>query len=302
MTDGSVRVRVPAKINLSLAVGSLGDDGYHPLLTVFHAVDVCDDVIARPRADGRICVRTVGEFAGMVRDDPTNLAWRAAALLRERAGETRGVELAVEKAIPIAGGMAGGSADAAGALLACSTAWGLDWDTPALHELAAELGSDVPFALHGHTAIGQGRGTELTSVETRGRFQWVLAIADAGLSTPAVYRRFDELDVAGRLDVPEGLIDALLDGDPHRLALSLRNDLQPAAVDLRPSLRTTLDTGVAAGALAGLVSGSGPTCAFLVEHADQADAVAGALLRLPDVRDVRRASSPARGAHVTASR
>lgn len=293
-----VRVRVPAKINLSLAVGALGADGYHPLITVFHAVDVCDEVIASPRADGEIRVRTVGEFASEVSDDRTHLAWRAAALLRERAGINQGVDIVVEKTISVAGGMAGGSADAAGALVACAASWGIAAGEVDLYPLAAELGSDVPFALRGGTAIGTGRGTQLADVESHGQFSWVLAVADEGLSTPAVYRRFDELNGVGVLDVAPRLIAALASGNVYELAASLRNDLQAAAIDLRPSLRETLDVGVRAGALAGLVSGSGPTCVFLVEQPAHADAVAEALVELAQVRFVRHAASPARGAHI----
>lgn len=296
----SIRVRVPAKINLALRVGPLGDDGYHPLGTVFQAVSLIDEVEALPCDDGvRLSMR--GEGAESLPVDGRNLAVRAAELLREHYGVSEGVELRIRKHIPIAGGMAGGSADAAGALLACSMLWDLDTQPEDLHDFAAQLGSDVPFALMGGTARGAGRGTELAPMLTRGNYQWVLALAHEGLSTPAVFRRFDEMVEAGEMvgstEVPQGLMNALATGDVTALGAALCNDLEAPACSLRPELAGVLDTGrAAAGVVGGLLSGSGPTCAFLARGESAAMDLAAELNALPQVRAVRRAQGPVPGA------
>jgi 4-diphosphocytidyl-2-C-methyl-D-erythritol kinase len=167
-----------------------------------------------------------------------------------------------------------------------------------LSRLAAKLGSDVAFALYGGNAIGRGRGEHITPVLGRGRFHWVLALADEGLSTPEVYRRLDELrgdQGIPEADVSEELMHALRSGDAKQLASSLSNDLQAAAVSLRPSLRRLLDAGVEYGALAGMVSGSGPTCAFLVRDDEHALDVAVALTASGVCRTVKRAHGPVSG-------
>lgn len=292
-----VRVQVPAKINLALCVGARQDDGYHQLGTVFHAVSLCDEVIARPTSAPGITLTVRGEGASAVPLNGQNLAHKAAQLLLDRfAGVEGGIELELRKQIPVAGGMAGGSADAAATLLACSIAWDLDTNPAELHDLAAELGSDVPFALHGGNALGTGRGTELMPLLSRGTYHWVLALAHGGLSTPAVFARFDELGHAGDTTVPEAMLNALATGDVRGVAGQLRNDLQAAAIDLRPELGDVLEYGVRAGALGAVLSGSGPTCAFLAESEEQAMDVATALSAHPQVRMVRRASGPVSGA------
>lgn len=293
-----VRVKVPGKINLALCVGALGDDGYHPLGTVFHAVSVFDQVVARSSAEPgvRLVVKGNGD-ADLVPADDTNLAVRAARLLAERYGvDEPAVDLELRKNIPVAGGMAGGSADGAAALLACSMLWDLDTAPSDLHELAAELGSDVPFALHGGNALASGRGTDLVPLLTRGSYWWVLALAHEGLSTPQVFARFDEMGSPGDTTVPEELLNALAVGDVERVATSLRNDLQAAAVDLRPELGDVLQAGVAAGALGGVLSGSGPTCAFLVRSEAHGLDVAAALARHPGVRATKCVEGPVPGA------
>jgi 4-diphosphocytidyl-2-C-methyl-D-erythritol kinase len=270
---GSVTVRVPGKVNLYLAVGDRRDDGYHELTTVFHAVSLLDEVTVR-NADV-LSVEMSGEGVESLPTDERNLAWRAAELMAEHVGRAPDVAISIEKAIPVAGGMAGGSADAAAVLVAINTLWELGVPRRDLHALAAQLGSDVPFALHGGTALGTGRGEELATVLARSTFHWVLAFADDGLSTPAVFSEIDRLrDTAGagrdqppRLDDPEPMLAALAAGDPAELAPLLGNDLQPAALSLDPALRRTLRAGADAGALAGIVSGSGPTCAFLCTSA-----------------------------------
>lgn len=294
---GSVTVRVPGKVNLYLAVGDTRPDGYHELTTVFHAVSLFDQVTVR-NAD-LMSLQVVGEGASRVPTDDRNLAWRAAELLGEYVGRAADVDITIEKSIPVAGGMAGGSADAAAVLVAMNTLWELGVPRADLHTLALRLGSDVPFALHGGTALGTGRGEELTTVLARNTFHWVLAFADSGLSTPAVFAELDRLRERGdppRLSDPEAVLAALAGGDPNQLAPLLGNELQPAALSLNPELRRTLRAGLDAGALAGIVSGSGPTCAFLCESAAHAVDVSSQLAGAGVCRTVRVASGPVHGA------
>jgi 4-diphosphocytidyl-2-C-methyl-D-erythritol kinase len=299
-----VTVRVPAKVNLHLAVGGLRWDGYHELVSVYQALSVTDEVTVAATDDPG--VQVYGEGAGTVPTDRRNLAWRAVLLLAEHVGRRPAVRVVLRKSIPVAGGMAGGSADAAGALVALTGLWRLDVSREELAGLAAGLGSDVPFALCGGTALGTGRGESLVPVLTRHTFHWVLALDHGGLSTADVYRELDRLRGQGgppsgsppqRLDV-EPLLEALTAGDPRQLALLLGNELQAAAVSLRPALRRTLRAGVEAGALAGMVSGSGPTCAFLCTDADAAVRVAAELAGAGVCRTVRVASGPVPGARI----
>ncbi|MCF6390503.1 4-(cytidine 5'-diphospho)-2-C-methyl-D-erythritol kinase [Mycobacterium sp. MBM] len=299
---GSVTVRVPGKVNLYLAVGDRRDDGYHELTTVFHAVSLFDDVTVR-NAD-LLSLEMTGEGSEALPTDERNLAWRAAELLADHVGRAPDVAISIAKSIPVAGGMAGGSADAAAVLVAMNHLWELGVPRRDLHTLAAELGSDVPFALHGGTALGTGRGEELASVLARSTFHWALAFAHDGLSTPAVFGEIDRLretpDRGGppRLDDAEPVLAALASGDPRELAALLGNDLQPAALSLRADLRRTLRAGQEAGALAGIVSGSGPTCAFLCASESDAVDVGTALSGAGVCRTVRVASGPVHGARV----
>ncbi|OQR65901.1 4-(cytidine 5'-diphospho)-2-C-methyl-D-erythritol kinase [Streptomyces maremycinicus] len=299
----SVTVRVPAKVNVQLAVGAARADGFHDLANVFLAVGLYDEVTVTP-ADG-LRVTCAGPDARQVPLDRTNLAARAAIALAERYGRTPDVHLHIAKDIPVAGGMAGGSADGAGALLACDALWGTGATRDELLEICAELGSDVPFSLVGGAALGTGRGEKLTALETGGTFHWVFAMAERGLSTPSVFREFDRL-ARGR-DIPEPvasqpLLDALADGDPDALAATVSNDLQPAALSLFPELADTLAAGHAAGALATLVSGSGPTTAFLARDTAAAAKIAEALRTSGTCRSVRVAAGPAPGATVIGDR
>jgi 4-diphosphocytidyl-2-C-methyl-D-erythritol kinase len=299
---GSVTVRVPGKVNLYLAVDDLREDGYHELTTVFHAVSLTDEVTVR-NADV-LSVTILGEGVESLPTDERNLAWRAAVLLADHVGRAPDVAISIDKSIPVAGGMAGGSADAAGVLVAMNTLWELGVPRRDLHALGARLGSDVPFALHGGTALGSGRGEELATVLARNTFHWVLAFAHRGLSTPKVFGELDRLradvsrDEPPRADEPEPVLAALASGDAAELASLLGNDLQPAALSLYPGLRRTLRAGVEAGALAGIVSGSGPTCAFLCASATAAVDVGAQLAGAGVCRTVRVASGPVHGARV----
>ncbi|MFN8076779.1 MAG: 4-(cytidine 5'-diphospho)-2-C-methyl-D-erythritol kinase [Kineosporiaceae bacterium] len=298
-SEPGVSVRVPAKINLGLAAGGPGADGYHDLATVFQAVSLYDEVTATLAEDVSITVD--GVQAEEVPLDPSNLAIRAARLLARRSGIDAGVHLHLHKQIPVAGGMAGGSADAAGALLACEALWDLGLTRADLIELAAELGADVPFPLMGGTAIGTGHGDVLTPALARGEFQWVLAFAPFGLSTPRVFGELDRLR-AGRVlpepRVADQLMHALRSGDAQALGEALHNDLQPAALSLAPKLERTLAVGRDCGVLGALVSGSGPTVAFLVSGADMALDLSIGLTASGAVRDVRRVHGPVPGARI----
>lgn len=298
---GTVTVRVPAKVNVQLAVGGARPDGFHDLANVFLAVGLHDEITAAP-AD-RLRLTCSGPGSDQVPLDGTNLAARAALALARRHGiDEPGVHLHIDKDIPVAGGMAGGSADAAGALVACDALWGTGASRAELLDICAELGSDVPFSLVGGAALGTGRGERLEPLPVGGTFHWVFAAADGGLSTPAVYREFDRLwegrEVPAPVAAPD-LLDALRTGDATALAVTVTNDLQPAALSLFPSLRDTLDAGTAAGALAALVSGSGPTTAFLAASAEDAARIAQALTASGTCRSARVADSAAPGAVVT---
>ncbi len=301
---GSITVRVPGKVNLYLAVGDRRDDGYHELTTVFHAVSLLDEVTVR-NADV-LSLEMAGEGMESLPTDERNLAWRAAELMAEHVGRAPDVAITIEKSIPVAGGMAGGSADAAAVLVAMNSLWELGVPRRDLHTLAARLGSDVPFALHGGTALGTGRGEELATVLARSTFHWVLAFADDGLSTPAVFAEIDRLrepngsdrSLPPQLEDPEPVLAALASGDPAALAPLLGNDLQPATLSLDPGLRRTLRAGTEAGALAGIVSGSGPTCAFLCASSTSAVDVGAELAGAGVCRTVRVASGPVQGARV----
>jgi 4-diphosphocytidyl-2-C-methyl-D-erythritol kinase len=298
----SVTVRAPAKINLGLSVGGPRADGFHDVATAYHAISLQDELVAAASEELSIALTTAdGIPLDDVPQDSSNLAVAAALALAERAGVEPLVRLHVTKSIPVAGGMAGGSADAAAALVACDALWQTGLSRSELAELAAALGSDVPFSLVGGTALGTGRGEVLTPVLARGRFHWVVAIADGGLSTPDVYAECDRL--RGGTPVPEprvadALMAALRTGDADALGAALHNDLQAAACSLRPSLRETLETGTQAGALGSLVSGSGPSVVFLARSPEHAIDIAVALSATGTCRSVRRAHGPVAGARV----
>jgi 4-diphosphocytidyl-2-C-methyl-D-erythritol kinase len=295
----SVTVRVPAKVNVQLSVGPARPDGYHDLANVFLAVGLYDEITVTPADTLR--VTCAGPDAAQVPLDRTNLAARAAIALAERHGREPAVHIHIDKDIPVAGGMAGGSADGAGALLACDALWGTGASRDELLALCAELGSDVPFSLLGGAALGTGRGEKLTGLEVAGTFHWVFAMAARGLSTPAVFREFDRLGADADIPGPvasQAVLDALASGDPGALAVAASNDLQPAALSLFPELADTLAAGRAAGALTALVSGSGPTTAFLAGDADSAAVIASVLRASGTCASARVAEGPVPGATV----
>ncbi len=273
-----VRVTAPAKINLCLGVGPVRPDGYHPLATVYQAVGLFDEVVLRPAASPDLTVSGDGVDVAEVPTDGSNLAMRAVRLLGEHHDEELTVAVHVRKRIPVAGGLAGGSTDAAAALVGADTLFGLHTPREELLAIAAQLGSDVPFCLVGGTAMGSGRGELVTPVMTRGEYWWLVVPDAAGLSTPAVYQQFDRLNAARSVpepEVPDELLAGLRAGDARRLGAALENDLEPAALSFRPDLAELLGAGRAASAHGALVSGSGPTTVFLCDspqHAEQVDA------------------------------
>ena len=305
-TPTAVHVRAPGKINVFLKVGSLLDDGYHDVAIAYQAVSLYEDVRASHADD--FSVTTTGTVdISRVPSDGSNIAIKAARLLARTTGYRGGVRLEIDKHVPVTGGMGGGSADAAATLLACDSLWGTQVPRERMLELAAQLGADVPFALTGGTAIGTGRGDQLSPALAKGQFQWVLALADFGLSTPAVYNELDShrdrhaqdifpASIAPSVDT--NVLQALRAGDPHMLADTLYNDLQAPALHLQPSLTEVLELGERSGALAGIVSGSGPTVAFLAADLDSALELQIALSasRL----NVVRATGPVHGARIVA--
>jgi 4-diphosphocytidyl-2-C-methyl-D-erythritol kinase len=283
MTTGPVHefahARAPGKVNVFLKVGAVLDDGYHEVASAYQALSLYEDVRAYPADD--FSVSFVGGSVDVenVPTDATNLAIKAARLLARKAKFAGGVRLEIEKHVPVAGGMGGGSADAAATLVACDALWGLGLHRDELVTLGKQLGADVPFALMGGTAIGTGRGDQLSPALATGHFQWVLVVADFGLSTPAVYAELDAHrarhvgDIAPAPTSPavsNDVLQALRAGDAHMLANALHNDLQAPALHFEPELVETLELGESSGALAGIVSGSGPTVAFLAEDTESA--------------------------------
>ncbi|SOC47187.1 4-diphosphocytidyl-2-C-methyl-D-erythritol kinase [Blastococcus aggregatus] len=306
--DGARTARAPAKINAHLAVGPLRADGFHELRTVYLAVSLFDTVTAR-QGDG-LSLAVSGEGAGAatgadaVPTDRRNLVWRAAELLAEHAGVPADAHLEITKTIPAAAGLAGGSADAAAALVALDALWGTRADRADLLELAARLGSDVPFSLLGGVALGTGRGEQLAPVLAGRAWHWVLGIAGQGLSTPSVYAELDRLRAAGLLPDGEELlpaepvIGALRSGPASGLATALANDLQAPALALRPELRRALGAATSAGALGAVVSGSGPTVAALAEDETAAVRLAASLAGEGVFRTVRVVTGPVPGARL----
>ncbi len=297
----SVTVRAPAKVNLELNVGGQRPDGYHALSTIYMAVGLYDEVTvcSAPEWD----VRVSGPYADRVPTDDSNLALVAARTLAEEVGLGDPVSVRIHKDIPVAGGMAGGSADAAAALLACDHLWSAGMSREELAEIAASLGSDVPFALSGGIAMGSGRGEQLAPVLARGSFHWVFAVSADGLSTPDVYAECDRIRGDQPVAVPEPspqIMTALRSGDAEALGVALSNDLQDAAISLQPLLREVLDAGREFGALGGIVSGSGPTVAFLTASSEAALDLCVSLTASGVAGEVKRAKAPVHGAQVVA--
>ena len=295
----SVTVRVPGKVNVYLGVGPREFSGYHELATIFQAVGIYDEVTVS--AADSLKISGLGAFADQIPTDDTNLAWKAAELVARACGENPNIHIQIDKSIPIAAGMAGGSADAAATLVACDAYWNAGIPRDQLDAMAATLGSDVPFMLHGGCALGVGRGEVLSPVMIRGNFHWVFATFDEGLSTAQIYEKTDEmrgLEFEEAPEVPTELLSALARGDAPALGRLLHNDLQLAATTSRPQLGRVLEQGIDSGALGAIISGSGPTCAFLVRDESSAIDLVVALKASGLVDDVLRTHGPVHGARV----
>lgn len=299
MSGTRVTVRVPAKVNLHLSVGPVRKDAFHELVTVYHAISLYDEVVVQP-GEG-ITVTVTGEGADELPVGDDNLAVRAVRAVAALLGREPDIDITVRKGIPVAGGLAGGSADAAAALIAADALWGGELDRITLEGLAAGIGSDVAFLLHGGSALGTGRGEAISPVLGTGDYHWVLAVADVGMSTPTVYAELDRMRDAGpvpRSGEPDGVLSALRAGDVPALGAVLANDLQAAALRLRPQLRQVLDAGRELGAAGSIVSGSGPTVAMLARSADDSVRIASSLSGMDVCRTVRRARGPVPGARI----
>ena len=299
MRHESVTVQVPAKVNLQLSVGPKEADGYHEVATVFQAISLFDNV--KVAAADQFSIMVSGDYTNGVPLDQSNLVYKAIELMADKFDTDKNLEISIEKSIPVAGGMAGGSADAAAVLLGIDQLYRLGLSKDELGEIARKLGSDVPFMLHGGTAVGRGHGDEITPALSRGNYHWVIAVSSTGLATPAVYAECDRLRTGLDIKAPtlnDELLQALLSGDATRVGKSLSNDLQSAACSIRPALRLILDTGQEYGALGGVVSGSGPSVAFLVADEDHSLDLAVALTSSGVVGSVARAEGPVTGAKI----
>jgi len=298
----SVTVRVPAKVNLQLSVGPKESDGYHNLVSVFQAISIFDDITIKLGEPGSgLTISVCGDQTHGVPADANNLAAKVVALISKEYDLKVDAHIEIKKSIPVAGGMAGGSADAAGTIIGIDYLYSLDMTREEMIEIASKIGSDVPFMLSGGTAIGTGHGDQLTAALSRGTYHWVLAVSTVGLSTPAVYAECDRL--RGELEIVEPqtnevLMQSLLAADAPGVGAALVNDLQLAACSLRPALRLVLDVGQEYGALGAIVSGSGPTVAFLVADQDSGLDLAVALTSSGVVGSVVQAYGPVAGAKV----
>ena len=305
MRSRGVVARVPAKVNLQLSVGPLGSDGFHEVTTVFQAISLFDDVTVATAPDGDgIKISISGQTSSGVPADSSNLAVKAAELMIKNYDLPTDLIIKLKKEIPVAGGMAGGSADAAGVIVGLDSLFELGLSRDEMEVVGSKIGSDVPFSICGGVAIGTGRGDQITPALAKGNYNWVLALSGQGLSTPSVYQECDRLREGLSISSPtvsEQLMQALRAGDAKALGKALTNELQPAACSLRPALRLVLDVGVDYGALGGIVSGSGPTVAFLVSDDDHAMDLTVALSASGVVSSVVRATGPAHGARIIES-
>jgi 4-diphosphocytidyl-2-C-methyl-D-erythritol kinase len=305
MKSHGVVTRVPGKVNLQLSVGPLGSDGFHEVTTVFQAISLFDDVtVSEGVSKSGVTISVTGQTAHGVPADSSNLAIRAANLMIKEYEIPADLEIKLKKEIPVAGGMAGGSADAAGVIVGLDSFYELGLSRDEMEKIASQIGSDVPFSISGGVAIGTGRGDQITPALAKGSYTWVLALSNQGLSTPAVYQECDRLREGLSIASPqvsEVLMQALRAGDAKALGKALSNDLQAAACSLRPALRLVLDVGIDYGALGGIVSGSGPTVAFLVSDEEHAMDLTVALSASGVVSSIARAVGPAHGARIIES-
>jgi len=270
-----------AKINLFLSVGPRRQDGYHDIRSVMQSLELCDELFFR-RTDssgGRITLRCSD---GRLPSGEQNLVWRAVEAFAGETGvmEEGGVEVFINKRIPVGAGLAGGSADAAAALLAMNNIWELELSLAEIEGIAARVGSDVPFCLRGGTAMVTGRGEKVEPLEPLPSFQVVLASPGEQAPTAEVYKRFDS--VAGESGLPskeelERMLSALLEGvkkgDFEAISANLHNSLESATI-ARDQVEQYKNTALEAGAAAALMTGSGPAVFALARSLEEAAEVA----------------------------
>jgi 4-diphosphocytidyl-2-C-methyl-D-erythritol kinase len=275
------------------------------VITVFQAISLFDDVsVATAPVGNGLTIDISGQTSSGVPVDSSNLAIRAADLMIKTYDLPTDLVIKLKKEIPVAGGMAGGSADAAGVIVGLDSLFELGLSRDEMESVGSKIGSDVPFSICGGVAIGSGRGDQITPALAKGNYFWVLALSGQGLATPSVYQECDRLREGLSIATPqvsEPLMQALRAGDAKALGKSLSNDLQSAACSLRPALRLVLDVGVDYGALGGIVSGSGPTVAFLVSSDEHAMDLTVALSASGVVSSVVRATGPVPGARIIES-
>lgn len=320
-----VRASAPAKVNLTLRVGEPSRDGYHPLVTVFEALHLREYVTVRTSKTLGIRIDTTAHLPGggideattrAMRDLPadSHLAGRAAKVLQRLAmagpwaATAAGLTITVDKHIPMAGGMAGGSADAAAALVACNELWELGLNPDQLETIGRTLGADVPACLMGGIALGTGRGDHMELLAagdpdpSEAGHHWAIALAHGGLSTSEA---FAALDTAGGpqgswkpLESLTGAERVALTGSVQDLAPALVNDLEETALSLRPELADTVEAARRAGALAVHLCGSGPSIAALAADADHARFLVEDLASCESVKAALATSGPAEGARI----
>lgn len=250
--------KAPAKINLALEVLGKLPDGYHALDTVFHSISLADDVILEERHDSRIVVRCENPLVPL---GPKNIAYQAAALLRNRLNINKGVTITLIKRIPVAAGLAGGSADAAAVLRGLPKLWGIPANTKDLLALARQLGADVPFCLNGGTQRGTGRGDVLAEVKNGLDFMVAVIPQPYPVSTARVFQLYQPGVPQHRVD---RVCEALVTGNYQQLVDNMCNDLEKVTFGLYPELRQKRQTLLESGFPA-LMSGSGPTLFALLK-------------------------------------
>jgi 4-diphosphocytidyl-2-C-methyl-D-erythritol kinase len=282
-----IRASAPAKVNLVFEVGQLEADGYHSVNSLFLALELREELtLVKGEAGTGISIYVHGDslpeaHINAVPTDQSNLVHKTAVLFAQKLGkQIPDLQIDIRKRIPVAGGMAGGSADAAAMLVAMNEFMHLEHGTPNLtiEELAAigaELGSDVPFCLYGGMAIGTGRGEVITALtDLAFETNWLLCASSKGLSTPTVYAAFDEM---GSHTLFTDLTDASAIASVHELGQQMTNDLEQAAFRLMPSLSELVDQLEQLGAIRAMVSGSGPTIAALFDSEAKAVEVSNLL-------------------------
>jgi 4-diphosphocytidyl-2-C-methyl-D-erythritol kinase len=270
-----LRLRTHAKLNLFLRVVGRRADGYHEIESIFHGIDLADDIeITETRGQAvDVEMHFAADGMGQAPALEENLIYRAAQSLLEQGEAGRGVKIEVIKRIPIGGGLGGGSGNAAGALLALSRLWGLALERERLFDLAGAIGSDVTYCIDGGTALATARGEQLTQIPAPRQMSFVLGISREPLLTRDVYEAWDELgpekEVTSSMMAP-----ALGAGDVHEVASLLHNDLERPAFLLRAELARKKEAMFEAGALGAGMTGSGPTMFGIVEDEDAAREVA----------------------------